>query len=63
VDAAHPVAALLLKGEVAPPRTFGVIGQIVLIEQQRQPVGGRAVASAPTREPSREMSLGGIPSL
>ena len=53
VDAAHPIGALLLDGQVAAPGSVGIVGQVaVLVEQQRQPVSSRpGTALAPT--PSR----------
>ena len=43
VDAAHAVRILLVDGQIAPPRPLGIVRRItVLVEQQRQPVSGRA---------------------
>jgi hypothetical protein len=42
VDAAHPIDALLVDGQITAARSLGIVGRIaVLVEQQRQPVGGR----------------------
>ena len=54
VATAHPVGALLVNRQIAPPRPIGIVGQItVLIEQKRQPVGsGPELCRAPTRSQS-----------
>ncbi len=61
-DIAHPVRALLVDDQIAPPRPIGVGELAVLVEQDRQPVG--SLAQLLGFEPAGDLGeilLGGFP--
>jgi len=65
VEAAHPASVLLINGQIAPPGPIGLIGQIaVLVEHQRQPIGGGAELRGPQPggDPG-QVGLGLVPGL